>query len=205
MVAELCAPSSATTRQPERALRRMPAWTRLAVEAVRTESPAHELFQSFACLGLTMQGNKNKLTDADHATHDTDLQRLAKRLRVETSELRTQMLDYKPLALHIFRTTGCSTLDVWEEALLKRRASDKALVSHPQEALLKLVMRRPVYMPTISDVEQSFTRSKWLAGECRGNREDTFSLSRARAQHSHGKREPHGVAEDVRECGGVHE
>ena len=67
------------------------------------------------------------------------------------------------------QTTKCGAFEAWREALLRRRKHAHNLERCPQKLLSKVVMRLPIYSPSSSRVEQSFTRFKWAMREGRGH------------------------------------
>jgi len=153
-----------------RCLQRMCAWVRIAQEVISTEFPSWELFQSFSVLKLSKTERARGDNGGDDNVAKECIERLANRFKVSSNELAREIHNYKPLALHIFRTTSCGSFEAWREALLKRRARARTAAEKGDQAnLAKVIMRLPVYSPSSSAVEQSFTRYKWAMREGRGH------------------------------------
>jgi hypothetical protein len=64
----------------ERCLQRMNSWTRLALEVIRAECPAFEVFQAFSAMALSDVHQRPKQV-AKFEPNDNDVRRLAKRVQ----------------------------------------------------------------------------------------------------------------------------
>ena len=148
-----------------RCLQRMSAWAKLAIEVVQTEFPHWEIFQSFSILSLSSLGGKKARENEEEYT--LCVKRLAQKFNLDAPALAAEIDDYRSLALHIYTTQKLTAGSAWVEALKRRADRNSILKTHPQSNLRKVVIRLPVYAPSTSGVEQSFTRIKWDMGESR--------------------------------------
>lgn len=159
----------------QRCVARMRAWTKLATEIVKVEFPDYEIFQAFAALSLSKESQRGAPDAESVLQQDAYFGTLAKRFKVDGTKLKVEFDDYKPLALKFYRTASCSNFEAWKTALLQRRTSS-TLAAHPQKRLAKVVMRMPIYSPSSSGVEQSFSRYKALMGEMRASMGETTEV-----------------------------
>jgi hypothetical protein len=96
-----------------RCMQRMCAWVRLAVQVITTEFPDYEVFQAFAALALAQGKPAAALAHEKKVVQiDTHIAKLAKRCKVDEIKLHAEIADYRPLALHILKTSQGSTFEV---------------------------------------------------------------------------------------------
>ena len=139
---------------------RMRAWTKLSIACITAEFPSFELLNAFVIFTLT-KGSRGASMDSS-ALKDA-CARFAAVFNLDADTLVTEYEEARPIALHRFESTGCSSAEAWQYAIEGLNSKHDARNTLDSQ-MTRLVLRFLVYCMSTAGVEQNYSKfNRFLA------------------------------------------
>ena len=153
------------------ALKRMRAWTTVALAVMAAEFPEFELLASMAVFHLPSSA-KSKWKAEPHEQQKSHLTKLANTLNQDPVALMDQFHLFEPIARQKKANSHSSNFEAWANAVVPMQASAKQKWCAP--ALIAALVRYGCWIASSSDVERGFAKTSKLRA---GQSEDMFTTT----------------------------
>ena len=153
-----------------RCFARMQCWVSMLMEVLQAEFPKWNISSALCIFNLGSHGERRLLGEDDDqaSAFDRNIKTIAKHCSVPRDDLQSQLMDFKPLAEHIYKNThACTYWEAWQKAKRhidqsrSKHASYRA--KHPVDAIEPALATYGIRVGcTTSGTESTFSVQTWL-------------------------------------------